>query len=284
MVNENGPNIADSAKKVTFVTLVLDETGSMYDIKDDVIGGYNAYVKTLRESGEDYLFTLIKFDSNHHDVVHRGVKISEVPDLTNETYRPGACTPLIDVCVKAIKATEEKVAELEHTGIVLPADTDPKDMTYDALKVQVALVIQTDGLENASTEYKNEDLVRLIKEKTEAGWLILFLGAGIDAFSQATAISIDPKYTLSGTRDTVVAACAAAGTQVDAYAKSGVPDSAAWTVEQRMSTGGSIPPGSGATQPIVAPDTPATTTPATTAKADHIEEKKPSPIVDEIRI
>jgi len=247
------PDATDATRKTTFVTLVLDETGSMQSIKDDVIGGYNAYVKTLRESGQDYLFTLIKFDSNHHDVVHRGVPLSEVPDLTNETYQPGSSTPLIDVCVKAIKATEEKV----EAGM------------------QVALVIQTDGQENASTEYTNADLVQLIKEKTSAGWLILFLGAGIDAFDQATKMGIGPQYTLSNTRATSGVACAAAGTQVNAYAKSGLRADAAWTQEQRMSTGGSMPPAGG--DDATVPPEPVVPQPAATTS-------KSAPIVDEIKI
>lgn len=46
----------------------------------------------------------------------------------------------------------------------------------------VLCVIQTDGHENSSTEHKFAELVLLIKEKEEAGWVFVFLGAGVDAF------------------------------------------------------------------------------------------------------
>lgn len=216
-------------RKTTFVTCVLDETGSMHGIKDDTIGGFNNYVKTLRESGEDYLFTLIKFDSNHHDVVHRGVPISEVLDLNNDTYVPGSSTPLIDACVKAIRATEAKVTDA----------------------MNVAVMILTDGLENASTEFKNDDLVRLIKEKTEAGWLFTFIGAGIDAFEQAGQFGIHPQHAMSSNRDTVRTTITGAAHNLNAYARTGVPVAAAWTTEQRMKAGGHMPPPTSPPTPVV---------------------------------
>lgn len=234
------------AKKKTFTTFVLDETGSMMSIKDDTIGGYNSYIRTLKESGEEYLFTLIKFDSNKHEVAHRAIPVEQVPDLNSQTYQPGAATPLIDACMKAIKATEKKVSE-------------------EASEMNVAVVILTDGYENASVEHKNEDLVQLVKEKTEAGWLILFLGAGIDAFDQAGKFGISPQYALSGTRGTVGQACAAAGQNVARYAQSGNVTSAQWTAAQRMATGGAMPP------------------PQTTTSSAASDEKK-KPIVEDIEI
>ncbi len=216
------------AKKKTFTTFILDETGSMMSIKDDTIGGFNSYIKTLKESGEEYDFTLIKFDSNKHDVVHRAIPIAQVLELDGMSYQPGAATPLVDACVKAIKATETKVTE----------------------DVNVAIVILTDGYENASVEYKNEDLVELIKEKTAAGWLILFLGAGIDAFDQAGKIGISQQYALSGSRETVSQACAAAGENVARYAATGKAANAQWSTSQRMSTGGNLPPDPSVRKPV----------------------------------
>ena len=89
-------------------------------------------------------------------------------------------------------------------------------------------------------------------------------------------MGIGPQYTMDGTRGTVRVAGAAAGQQVSAYAKSGNLMDAAWTVEQRKSTGGSMPPAAvGTTQPTTAPKSSATS-PAVTAKS--------KPIVDEIKI
>ena len=50
--------------KTTFVSFLLDETGSMESIKDDTIGGFNAYVEKLQQSSGDILFSLVSFNSS----------------------------------------------------------------------------------------------------------------------------------------------------------------------------------------------------------------------------
>lgn len=214
-------------QKKTFVTFVLDETGSMQSIKDDTIGGFNHYVGKLRSSKENFAFTLIKFDSNKHVVVHRAVPIADVAELTTESYKPGAATPLIDACYKAIKATEKRVAGED---------------------VNVAVVIQTDGYENASTEHKNTDLARLIKEKTSEGWLFTFLGAGIDAFGQAGDIGIAPQHALTYDRDKSAGAFAAASRATCSYGLTGQSMNASYTSQEREQAGGHMPPGQAQTK------------------------------------
>ncbi len=152
----------------TFVTLILDETGSMEGIRDDTIGGYNTYIDTLKDeakNGTDFSFSLVKFDSNKIDKVHVGEDIENVPHLTRATYVPGAATPLIDACVKGIHAT----AEVAKKGC------------------PVVFVIQTHGYENASTEYSFKELAKLVRKKEKKGWHFVFLGAGIDAYETAHA-------------------------------------------------------------------------------------------------
>ena len=43
--------------------------------------------------------------------------------------------------------------------------------------------------ENASKEYTFENISSKIKEKEEAGWLIIYLGADHDAFQQSNALN-----------------------------------------------------------------------------------------------
>ncbi len=164
--------------KLTYVTLILDETGSMEGIRDDTIGGYNAYIDGLKEqakNGMDFSFSLVKFDSQAINKVHVGWPIGEVPKLTRDTYVPRAGTPLVDACVKGILAT----AEVAKRGC------------------PVVFVIQTDGYENASTEYTFKELAKLIKEKDKAGWHFIYLGAGIDAYETAAVMGIGRGSTSS---------------------------------------------------------------------------------------
>ena len=204
---------------VTFVSFLLDETGSMEGIKDDTIGGFNQYLTSLQQPGQGRVeFTLIKFDSNKIDKVYVGVPIADVQPLTKDTYKPGASTPLIDAAVKIIRATE--------TALQNRTDS-PK----------VLVVIQTDGQENASREHRLTDLQGLIKDKTAAGWQFVFLGAGIDAFSHASVLGIPTSNALSYDRHTSKATFEALSTNTATFRTSGGTGSLSFSPEQRHAVG-----------------------------------------------
>ena len=68
---------------------------------------------------------------------------------------------------------------------------------YDATKEdKKVLVIVTDGLENASREYSGEAIKKLVEEKEEAGWLIVYLGSDHDIYKQTRMMGIDPKRSI----------------------------------------------------------------------------------------
>ncbi|MCG8378351.1 MAG: VWA domain-containing protein, partial [Proteobacteria bacterium] len=166
--------------KATFVSFLLDETGSMQEIKDDTVGGFNAYVETLQKGDGDIVFSLVSFNSNMTERRYVAEPIAKVEPLTDDTYQPRAMTPLIDAAVKIIKATDEAVSKRKD-------------------KPNVVVVMQTDGQENVSVEYTNADLAALIKEKDQAGWQFVFLGAGLDAFAAAreAGIMIDAQQVVA---------------------------------------------------------------------------------------
>ena len=58
-------------KHTTVVSFLLDETGSMQAIKDDTVGGFNAYLDTLQADGTDIVFNLVSFNS--HETRQRSV-------------------------------------------------------------------------------------------------------------------------------------------------------------------------------------------------------------------
>ncbi len=194
----------------TLVTFLLDRTGSMEAIRDDTIGGFNAYLDGLKGNGEaDIDFTLIQFDSVSIDKIHVAVPVGEVPKLTRDSYQPRASTPLIDASVKTINAVEASL-------LTAPA-------------ARVVICIQTDGQENSSTEHDWAELNALIKEKSAKGWQFNFMGVGIDAYDQGARMGIAPAATMAydhRDRQATVAAFSASAENARAYARAEAPDTA----------------------------------------------------------
>jgi hypothetical protein len=182
------------ASKKTLVIFLLDETGSMESYKEATINGFNEYLQSLKKDGEDTFFTLTRFNSDKIETPYSAVPISEVEKLSEETYRPGAMTPLYDAIAKTVRKTEEALASKRS-------------------KPKILFVIQTDGLENASREYDRRAIFRMIEAKKVENWMFVYLGADQDAWDVGTSIGIPGSntmnYTGSKTRETFAVAAAA---------------------------------------------------------------------------
>jgi len=209
-----------STRDITLVSFLLDESGSMEAIKQDTIGGFNSYLRTLRNSeNPNILFSFAKFDSNGIRKVCSGEPIEKVQNLSIFSYNPGAATPLIDASMEIISATEKLAAQ--HEGD----------------KPKVIIVIQTDGEENCSKKYSFSQLADKVKEKTEKGWAFKFIGAGIDAFKQAEQMGIAKADSLSyGLHNSGVAFAAAAESTMR-YVQTGNATESAFTEKERASVG-----------------------------------------------
>lgn len=223
----------------TYVSLLLDESGSMASVKSDTIGGFNQYLSSLQDpTAGEVVFTFVKFDSNAITKIHVGIPVQDAVPLTPETYTPRASTPLIDATYKTILATADAAAKRTDTP-------------------QVLVVIQTDGEENASTEFTNADLNALVKEKVALGWQFVFLGAGIDAFAQASQWGIQAQQTMSYARHKSVEAFQSLHSNTTAYRSTGSSARLAFTHAQRTAAGDP-----GAQTPATVPSPPASPTPA----------------------
>jgi hypothetical protein len=171
--------MSEHPAQTTIVSFLLDRTGSMDAIKNETIGGFNAYLDALeRDAGDVVEFTMLQFDSISTDRLYLGAMLSDVQRLTPTTYQPRAYTPLIDACMKTIKTTEELVARRRD-------------------KPRVIVVFQTDGEENASQEYTLAELRDLIARRQAEDWLFVFLGADIDAYAAARSFGISEDSTVA---------------------------------------------------------------------------------------
>jgi len=161
-------------KDYTHITVVLDRTGSMESIRDDTIGGFNAFLNKQKTEPGTATMTLVQFDSQDpYEIVHRFKPIAEVTELTRESYVPRASTPLLDAIGRAIN-------DLEHSLTELKADDRP---------AKVVMVVVTDGQENSSREFRKDQIEKMIKEKTEKNdWQFVFLSADLAAIGDAKAV------------------------------------------------------------------------------------------------
>lgn len=150
-----------------FVNFVLDETGSMSVCREATISGFNEYISKLKQDQPKLKFTLTKFDSTKMEVVHKATPIKDVVELNQDTYVPGAMTPLYDAIATTVKAMES-----------------------DSKGKPVLCIIMTDGEENASKEYTRDKIFALIKGKEKEGWTFIYLGANQDAWAVGQAIGL----------------------------------------------------------------------------------------------
>lgn len=183
-MTENRKNNVNSAKderkagknngNTVEVVFILDRSGSMSGLEADTIGGFNSTLRKQREEGGNVIWSTVLFD-DRYEVIHNRVPIDKVKELTEKEYYVRGCTALLDAVGKTIHHIAHVHKEL--------GEWDAPDKTL--------IVITTDGMENASREYTYHRVRSMIsKEQEKHGWEFLFLGANMDAVSEAGRIGI----------------------------------------------------------------------------------------------
>jgi len=153
-------------KNLTEIVVVLDKSGSMGSVREDTIGGFNTFLQDQKELPGEALFTLVMFDT-YCESNYQGALLESVQDLSMESYKPSGTTALLDAVGKTINDVVTRHEALEE----------------DKKPGKTILVVLTDGHENSSSEYTNVSAIgKMIKDRENAGWEILFLGADIDAW------------------------------------------------------------------------------------------------------
>lgn len=163
------------------ISVILDRTGSMECIREDVIGGFNTFLAQQQASPIPATFTLVQFDSqDSYEVLQSFAPIASIPPLTGEQYVPRASTPLYDAMGRGIIDLEAKLA-----GI--PDSERPGKIIF---------VVVTDGQENASREFNRARVMGLIEAKKGLGWDFVFLSADEGAFQDARGMGVEEHASL----------------------------------------------------------------------------------------
>lgn len=178
----------------TEIFVILDRSGSMAQIADDTIGGFNEWLKTTAEGqkqGDDVRISVTIFDTVvDHSVVR--VPLRACPKLGSKAnpFEPRGNTALYDAVGTTLVESERHVTKGKR-GLA---------------------VIITDGFENQSREWSGSKVSELIERLTKSKrWSFVYLGAGIDAFQQARGMHVNSmrgqtvSYAATDTRSAFVA-------------------------------------------------------------------------------
>lgn len=173
------------------IVLIIDKSGSMQAIKEDAIGGFNAFLSEQKKIDRGANVTFVLFD-DRYQLVHDGIDIREMEELTESTYQPSGTTALLDAVGRTVDRVGERLDTLEEN---LKPDN-------------VIVFILTDGKENASSDYTRDRIREMIEhQESRYGWEFIYGGANQDAFAEAGSLGIkaqnafDFEATGKGTRE-----------------------------------------------------------------------------------
>ena len=172
----------------TLLTLVVDRSGSMEPIKDDMEGGIKTLIEEQAREEGACLVTLAQFD-NEYEVVADGVPAAEMAP-----YRlvPQGMTALLDAIGRTIATVHARIENMDPKG--RPAN--------------VLFAVITDGMENASCEWSRLQVMDSVKARTAEGWHFTFLGADQDAVQEGPNVGVvaDASLTWDKSADGVTGA------------------------------------------------------------------------------
>jgi hypothetical protein len=160
---------AEVFKGDTHIGIVIDRSGSMIEIQDEVVSGFNAWRADLLDKAADLpgktLVTMNQFDTEFDTIVNH-VPAAGLPKLTlmikgaddQHRFEPRGMTALLDA--------------IGLTILQLDVKQDPND--------RFLLVIMTDGKENSSIEYTKAMIDGMIADRKKIGnWTVVFLGSDL---------------------------------------------------------------------------------------------------------
>jgi hypothetical protein len=156
---------------LTDITVLLDRSGSMQSIADDVVGGFSQFVESQRTGAGEAVLSLVQFDSQAIDTLFTARPVHQVKLPIH--FEPRGSTPLLDALGQTIVSTGDRLRTMRESD--RPG--------------RVIFVAITDGLENASQEYTLARVRQMIQHQESVyQWDFVYLGANVDVFAESAAM------------------------------------------------------------------------------------------------
>jgi hypothetical protein len=132
-----------------------------------VIGGWNGFLEKQQGVAEDEATLMLTKFNTVVSVAIDALPIAQVPKLDTKSYTPGGMTALFDAIAESVRLADKQ--------------------TFD----RVICLIITDGLENSSRETTKDQVVAIIKERTDRGsWSFVYLGEDPERWARETGTSV----------------------------------------------------------------------------------------------
>lgn len=171
---------------LTEIIFIMDRSGSMTSIADDTIGGFNSLIEKQKTEEGECKVTTVLFNSDHTKL-HDCVDIKEISPMTKSQFTTYGTTALLDAVGDTINEVGARLA-------ATPEEQRPG---------KVIVVITTDGYENASKEFTQEQVKKMINlQQNTYNWSFMFLGANIDAEQVGRSYGIREGYSKTYTATT----------------------------------------------------------------------------------
>lgn len=180
---------------LTHIYFLLDRSGSMQSIREDTVGGFDAFIAEQRTHPGECRVTLAQFD-DRYEVVYTDRSIQDVPSLD---LQPRGMTALLDAIGRLVSDAGTRLAALDESD--RPGT--------------VIVGIMTDGLENSSSEWTHQAIKALIEQQSQLySWEFLYLGADQDAIEVGTGLGVPAARSMTYTRSSSRAAMASTAAMV----------------------------------------------------------------------
>lgn len=158
-------------KNKTEIVIVLDRSGSMQAIKDDMEGGFKTFLDEQKTLGGDCSVSLYTFD----DKFEKEYEDINLKDINSITIHPRGWTALLDGICEAIETVGKRLAEL--------AESERSE--------RVLFYVISDGAENKSTRFTKIQTEQKIKhQENKYNWKFTFAGCNFDMIGESAKIGI----------------------------------------------------------------------------------------------
>lgn len=193
---KNLPKGIKAGTNGTIVAVIMDESGSMSNVTDATIDGFNEFVAGQKADKDKTSIMVNKFEGDK--VINLwGIKdVNDTPPMSKELYCPCGMTNLYDAIGQTIIEIDDYLRDIKKKN-----------------RPAVIIMIMTDGHENSSRTYSNNDIKQLVSLREDKNWVFQFFGANIDAFAVGSSFGMSAnntmQYSTNNMGDTMAVATAA---------------------------------------------------------------------------